>query len=220
MLGSQSDDRIFKKRRAKLVEELKRKGIGTESVLSAIGRVKRHKFVDTALQRRAYEDTALPIPLGQTISQPYTVARQTEMLEVNPGDKVLEIGTGSGYQAAVLCEMKAQVYSVERHRKLYERAKDTLAMLGYRAMLKCDDGTLGWSAYAPYDAVVVTAGAPVIPETLKAQLAIGGRLVIPVGGSEHQDMYRITRISEDEFREEQFANFKFVPLIGKKGWEE
>lgn len=220
MPGQRSDDRIFKKRREKLVDDLRRKGIDNETVLAAIGRVPRHRFVDSALRHRAYEDTALPIQLGQTISQPYTVACQTVMLEVKQGDKVLEIGTGSGYQSAILCEMKAMVYSVERHRQLYEMGKTVLISLGYKAMMKCDDGTLGWSAYAPYDAIVVTAGAPVIPETLKTQLAEGGRLVIPVGGSDHQDMYRITRITDDEFKEERFANFKFVPLIGKKGWDE
>lgn len=210
----------FKRQRQELVDSLYEKGIRDKLVLSAINSVPRHNFIDSALHRRAYEDTALPIELGQTISQPFTVAVQTEMLEIKPGNKVLEIGTGSGYQAAVLCEMGAEVYSVERHRGLYERARSLLGELGYRATLKCDDGTLGWSAYAPYDGIIVTAGAPLIPDNLKRQLSIGGRLVIPVGDSEKQLMYRIVRISEDEFEEERFEHFRFVPLIGKKGWGE
>lgn len=210
----------FKRQRQELVNSLYEKGIHDKRVLTAINSVPRHKFIDSALHRRAYEDTALPIELGQTISQPFTVAIQTQMLEVGPGAKILEIGTGSGYQAAVLCEMGAEVYSVERHRGLYERARFLLKDLGYRPTLKCDDGTLGWSAYAPYDGIVVTAGAPLIPDNLKQQLAIGGKLVIPVGDSEKQHMYRITRRSETEFEEERFEHFRFVPLIGKKGWEE
>lgn len=210
----------FKRQRQELVNSLYEKGIRDELVLAAINSVPRHEFIDSALHRRAYEDTALPIELGQTISQPFTVAVQTEMLELKPGNKVLEIGTGSGYQAAVLCEIGAEVFSVERHRGLYERARTLLGELGYRTTLKCDDGTLGWSAYSPYDGIIVTAGAPLIPDNLKKQLAIGGRLVIPVGDSEKQLMYRIVRVSEDEFEEERFEHFRFVPLIGKKGWDE
>ncbi len=210
----------FKRRREALVDDLQKKGIQDANVLTAIEKVPRHLLVDSALQHRAYEDTALPIQLGQTISQPFTVARQTELLVVRPGDKILEIGTGSGYQCALLCELGARVYSVERHRGLYENAREMLSHMGYKPMLKCGDGTLGWSAYAPYDGIIVTAGAPVIPESLKKQLTIGGRLVIPVGDSEKQVMYRIIRLSEDSFKEESFSNFKFVPLIGKKGWEE
>lgn len=210
----------FRHRRQRLVDSLYEKGIRDERVLAAINAVPRHLFIDSALHSKAYEDTALPIALGQTISQPFTVAVQSEMLQVKRGDKVLEIGTGSGYQAAVLCEMGAAVYSIERHRGLYERARLILEELGYRAILKCGDGTLGWSAYAPYDGIVVTAGAPVIPDNLKQQLAIGGRLVIPVGDSEKQNMYRIIRESENKFIEEQYDHFRFVPLIGKKGWGE
>lgn len=212
------NDRVFNKRRMALVEQLSKKGIRDERLLKALGEVKRHLFVDTALGNRAYEDTALPIEMGQTISQPFTVAKQTELLQVEPSDKVLEIGTGSGYQAAILCAMGAQVYSVERHQMLYERSREILQKLGYRTTLKCDDGTLGWSAYAPYNAIVVTAGAPVIPEALKKQLDLGGRLVVPVGDEEKQAMYRITRIDEDHFQEERFSIFKFVPLIGQQGW--
>lgn len=203
-----------------MVEHLKGKGIKDPKVLAAIGKIPRHKLIDTALYPKAYNDTALPIGMGQTISQPFTVAAQTELLAIEPGDKVLEIGTGSGYQCMVLCEMGADVYSVERHKELYHRAKESLRELGYSAMLKVGDGTLGWSTYAPYDGIVVTAGAPVVPDDLVQQLSIGGRLVIPVGDDEKQMMLRITRVGENEYEREELADFKFVPLIGKKGWGE
>ena len=206
-------------RRAKLVELLEKKGIRDRNVLNAINAIPRHIFVDTALENRSYEDTALPIGCGQTISQPYTVAAQTELLEVKKGDKILEIGTGSGYQAAILCQIGAIVYSVERHEQLYINAKRILQELGFRAHLKLGDGTLGWSAYAPYDGIVVTAGAPVVPDDLIKQLNVGGRLVVPVGGHKSQVMTRITRVSEDSYQEEQLNHFKFVPLIGEKGWD-
>jgi len=204
---------------AKLVKTIEEKGITDKKVLQAFQSVPRHIFVDTAFENRAYEDSALPIGNGQTISQPYTVAAQTELLEVEKGDKILEIGTGSGYQAAILCQMGADVYSVERHEKLYLNAKEILQELGYRPHLKLGDGTLGWSAYAPYDGIVVTAGAPVVPEDLKHQLEIGGKLVVPVGDQKSQVMIRITRTGEDEFKEERLSRFKFVPLIGEKGWD-
>jgi len=197
---------------------IREKGIADERVLMAIQVVPRHLFMDTALERRAYEDTALPISCGQTISQPYTVAAQTELLEVKKGSKILEIGTGSGYQAAILCQMGADVYSVERHEFLYQSTKKLLNSLGYRPVLKCGDGTIGWSAYAPYDGIVVTAGAPVVPEDLMVQLKVGGRLVVPVGSQKSQQMIRVVRESEESFREEKLQNFKFVPLIGEKGW--
>ena len=217
MLHSYNEHK-YRNRRQKLLAILRSKGIKSEAVLKAIEAVPRHLFVDTAFADRAYEDSALPIDMKQTISQPYTVARQTEMLDIQPGDKVLEIGTGSGYQAAVLIAMGAQVYSIERHRLLYDRARAILHEAGLRIMMKCGDGTQGWNAYAPYDAIVVTAGAPVIPEALVNQLNDGGRLVIPVGDENTQAMHRITRHGE-EFREEIFDDFKFVPLIGKDGWQ-
>ncbi len=206
-------------RRNELVQILQNKGIKDQRLLMAIQSIPRHIFVDTALENRAYEDMALPIGSGQTISQPYTVAAQTELLKVKKGDKVLEIGTGSGYQAAILCHMGADVYSVERHEKLYHKAKQILNELGYRPNLKLGDGTLGWSAYAPYDGIVVTAGAPVVPDDLINQLNIGGRLVVPVGSQKSQVMVRITRVSEESYEEEHLQHFKFVPLIGEKGWD-
>lgn len=218
--GSGRGDLKFKNRRKKLVEILRKKGVEDRRVLEAFSIVPRHQFVDTALQNRAYEDTALPIGKHQTISQPYTVARQTELLEAKPGEKVLEIGTGSGYQAAILCELGAEVYSIERHQELYEKARSILRELGYSVQLKLGDGTKGWSAYAPYDAIVVTAGAPVVPDELKNQLNVNGRLVIPVGDEKKQVMKRIIKIRKDEFEEEHFNAFKFVPLIGEKGWSE
>lgn len=210
----------FKQRRKKLVESLREKGIQNERVLDAFNHVPRHLFLDTALENRAYKDSALPIGMGQTISQPYTVARQTELLEVFPGEKVLEIGTGSGYQAAILCALGAKVYSVERHKKLYEKATDILRELGYSVQLKLGDGSLGWSAYAPYDAIVVTAGAPVVPDDLVQQLNVNGRLVVPVGDEKKQEMVRILKLRENEFEEEHYRDFKFVPLVGEKGWKE
>lgn len=204
--------------RQRLVAELQEKGIADARVLKAVGAVPRERFIDSALAHRVYEDTALPIGLKQTISQPYTVARQSELMELKPGEKVLEIGTGSGYQCAILCEMGQKVFSVERHEELYRKSGDLLRALSYRAELKCGDGTLGWSAYAPYDAIVVTAGAPVVPEALLQQLVVGGRLVIPVGDQSTQAMLRLRRVSPTEFEEERFDGFKFVPLIGKDGW--
>jgi protein-L-isoaspartate(D-aspartate) O-methyltransferase len=212
-------DRKYKQRRSALADQIREKGIKDERVIEAIRTVPRHVMVDTAFESRAYEDTALPIGSGQTISQPYTVAVQTELLQVKEGSRILEIGTGSGYQAAVLCQMGAEVYSVERQDELYHRAKKLLQKLGFRPHLKLGDGTLGWNAYAPYDGIVVTAGAPVVPEDLVKQLSVGGRLVVPVGNQESQVMIRITRVSEDIYEEEQFKHFKFVPLIGKKGWD-
>lgn len=208
----------YQKQREELVKILGEKGIKNEAVLHAVRVIPRHTFVDSALWVRSYEDIALPIGLQQTISQPFTVARQTELLEVKKGQKILEIGTGSGYQCAILCELGADVYSIERHRELFERSRDHLRELGFRPTLKCDDGTLGWNAYAPFDGIVVTAGAPVIPKELIRQLVVGGRLVIPVGDSVSQKMYLIIRVSEHEYDEQIHEGFKFVPLIGKDGW--
>lgn len=212
-------NRKYANRRKKLAADIRKKGISDERVIQAIEQIPRHLFVDSALEKRAYEDSALPISCGQTISQPYTVAAQTEHLQLQKGEKILEIGTGSGYQAAILCHMGADVYSVERHEPLYLSARKVLKDLGFRPHLKCGDGTLGWSAYAPYDGIVVTAGAPVVPEDLIQQLSVGGRLIVPVGDQKVQTMTRITRVSEDEYKQEQLKQYKFVPLIGEKGWD-
>lgn len=204
--------------RHRLGDLLAEKGIRDEAVLKAIRSIPRHRFVNSALQHRAYEDSALPIACNQTISQPYTVARQTELLQVSAKLKILEVGTGSGYQAAVLCHLGADLYSVERHEELYFGARDLLRQLGYRPRLKHGDGTKGWSAYAPYDRIIVTAGAPVVPDALTSQLALGGILLIPLGDQEKQAMVRIRRIDETQFEREEFSDFKFVPLIGEQGW--
>ncbi len=204
--------------RNKLVKKLAEKGIRDERVLSAIGRVPRHFFFDQALLSHAYEDKAFPIGEGQTISQPYTVAFQSEKLEVTPGCKVLEIGTGSGYQACVLMEMGAIVYSIEYNLALYERTKKMLPTIGYtKAFLTHGDGSKGWPAKAPFDRIIVTAGAPVVPKALTDQLADGGILIIPVGGREYQRMLRI-RKQNGQLIEEQFNDFAFVPLLGEGGW--
>lgn len=205
--------------RNKLVKKLRDKGIRDEAVLEAIGKVPRHAFFDEALLSHAYEDKAFPIGEGQTISQPFTVAFQTEKLEVKRGDKVLEIGTGSGYQAAVLLEMGATVYTIEYNRKLFERTRDFLPTLGYNPFFLFGDGSKGYPAKAPYDKILVTAGAPVVPDALTEQLAEGGTLVIPVGDLEKQKMVRIRKV-KGKLMKEEFEYFAFVPLLGEKGWKE
>jgi protein-L-isoaspartate(D-aspartate) O-methyltransferase len=204
--------------RNKLVKKLALKGIKSEAVLRAIGAVPRHLFFDEALLSHAYEDKAFPIGEGQTISQPYTVAFQTEKLEIQPGDKVLEIGTGSGYQAAILLELGAKVYSIEYNKNLYERTREFLPKLGYRPILSYGDGSRGLPSKAPFDKILVTAGAPVIPRALTDQLAEGGVLIIPVGSRDQQKMVRIRKV-KGELHHEQFENFAFVPLLGEGGWE-
>lgn len=207
--------RSYDRQRQALVRQLWEKGIRDERVLQAIAAVPRHEFVEPALRQRAYEDEALPIGLKQTISQPFTVAYQTTLLAVEPGDKILEIGTGSGYQAAVLCELGARVFSIERHGPLLERTRALLDRLGYRVVTRHGDGTLGWSASAPYDGIVVTAGGAEVPEPLLDQLSPrGGRLVIPVGGAEKQTMRRIIRHG-NRFDQEELADFRFVPLVAE-----
>ncbi len=204
--------------RNKLVKKLLEKGISDGRVLAAIGKVPRHAFFDDALLVHAYEDKAFPIGEGQTISQPYTVAFQTEKLKIKPGDKVLEIGTGSGYQAAILLEMGAKVYSIEYNRKLYDRTRDFLPTLGYKPYFFFGDGSKGIPAKAPYDKIIVTAGAPVVPAALTDQLAEGGVLLIPVGDREKQKMLRITK-TKDKLKTEEFDFFAFVPLLGEQGWK-
>lgn len=205
--------------REQLVKTIEEKGISDPNVLEAVRNVQRHAFVESALAHQAYQDIALPIGNKQTISQPYTVAYQTQLLKVQAGDRVLEIGTGSGYQAAVLCEMGVKVFSIERHRELHRLAKQILHQLGYRPRMKVGDGTLGWPAHAPYQGIVVTAAGPEIPPPLKEQLAIGGRLVIPIGDKKNQDMVVVHRESEDNYSSTRLDGFRFVPLIGKEGWQ-
>jgi protein-L-isoaspartate(D-aspartate) O-methyltransferase len=210
----------FRGQRRKLVEQLRSKGIEDEAVLEAIGRIPRQQFVEGAFQDQAYLDRALPIQAGQTISQPYTVAYQTQMLQLRKGMKILEIGTGSGYQAAILCEMGMRVFSVERSPSLHQRAKARLASLGYDLYLHCGDGSKGWPRFQPYQRILVTAASPEVPQPLKAQLDMGGKLIIPVGNREVQDMLLVTRRTEHDFHTETLHRFCFVPLLGEYGWEE
>lgn len=204
--------------RNKLVKILQKKGVSDPGVLAAIGKVPRHLFFDNALLDHAYQDKAFPIGEGQTISQPYTVAFQTEKLEVKAGDRVLEIGTGSGYQACILLEMGAKVYTIEYNRKLYEGTRSFLPQIGYKPYFFYGDGSKGLPAKAPFDKILVTAGAPVIPAALTGQLADQGILVIPVGSREKQKMVRIIK-KGDRLKKEEFDNFAFVPLLGEEGWE-
>ena len=204
--------------RRKLIETIEAKGITDTAVLAAMAKIPRHVFFDNAFLEHAYQDKAFPIGQGQTISQPYTVAFQTMLLGVKPGSKILEIGTGSGYQASILLEMGAKVFTIEYNKILYELTKKLLPKMGYRPIFKHGDGSLGWPIHAPYDGIVVTAGAPVVPEKLKEQLALDGKLVVPVGNSQRQQMLKITRLSETEFATEEFDYFAFVPLLGKEGW--
>ena len=205
--------------RKKLIETIKSKGITDDAVLEAMMKVPRHVFFDNAFLEHAYQDKAFPIGQGQTISQPYTVAFQTMLLGIKPGSKILEIGTGSGYQACILLELDAKVFTIEYNKVLFEQTKKILPKMGYRPIFKFGDGSLGWPIHAPYDGIVVTAGAPIVPEKLKEQLAIGGTLVVPVGDSQRQQMLKITRVSETEFNTEEFDYFAFVPLLGKEGWK-
>jgi protein-L-isoaspartate(D-aspartate) O-methyltransferase len=205
--------------RNKLVKLLREKGISDERVLAAIGKVPRHFFFDNALLEHAYQDKAFPIGEGQTISQPYTVAFQTEKLNVKPGDKVLEIGTGSGYQACVLIELGAKVFTIEYNRTLYEKVRNFLPQIGYRPNFYFGDGTKGLPSRAPFDKILVTAGAPVVPIALTDQLAEGGVLVIPVGDRERQKMLCIQNVN-GELIEKHYDSFAFVPLLGEKGWKQ
>lgn len=203
--------------RKQLVEELRRKGIVNAKVLEAIGRIPRHQFLDdTAFLELAYADIAFPIGCDQTISQPYTVAFQTQLLDLAPGMKVLEIGTGSGYQTAVLASMGVKVYSIERQRPLYLRTKDRLATMGYRASLYYGDGYLGMPKEAPFDRVIVTCGAPFVPPALQEQLKVGGHAVIPVGEGGEQTMTVVRRTATDAFAQATHGGFRFVPMLERK----
>ncbi len=210
----------FKQARAKMVKhQIEARGLKNKAVLRAMYRVPRHRFLPEATRHAAYEDRPLSIGEGQTISQPYMVAVMTASLEPKSSDRVLEVGTGSGYQAAVLAELVGEVHTIERLPSLLECAKNVLDELGYQNIkFHMGDGTAGLPEYAPFDGIIVTAGAPRVPESLKRQLAGGGRLVIPVGSRYSQQLVRVTRRGE-EFREETSEGCVFVPLIGCEGWE-
>jgi len=212
------DSYLHKGLRRKLIKTLRDKGIQDEIVLQAIERVPRHIFLDNAFLEHAYQDKAFPIGEGQTISQPYTVASQTSLLKVSPGMKVLEIGTGSGYQCSVLIEMGANVFTIEYHKSLSEKSKQMLQSIGYTAQFFCGDGSEGLPRFAPYDRILATAGAPYVPQKLLEQLKTGGILVIPVGDQKTQKMLRLTKVSETEIKQEECGEFRFVPLVGKDGW--
>ncbi len=202
--------------RQQLVNILKNKGITDANVLKAIGKIPRHLFMDSGFLDHAYQDKAFPIGADQTISQPYTVAFQSELLQIKKGDKILEIGTGSGYQTAILCELGAKVYSIERQNELFKKTSKFLPKLGYRAKkLIFGDGYIGLEEEAPFDGVIVTAGAPFVPKPLLSQLKIGGKLVIPVG-DDVQVMTMFTRKGQKEFEQEEFGEFRFVPLLEDK----
>jgi protein-L-isoaspartate(D-aspartate) O-methyltransferase len=202
--------------RKKLIDLIKEKGITNENVLEAMMNIPRHFFLDTALQDIAYEDRAFPIAEGQTISQPYTVAYQTQLLQVKQYDKVLEIGTGSVYQATVLAEMGAQVFTIERQKMLYEKNKNFIFRSKYpNIKFFYGDGFEGLPTYAPFDKIIITAAAPIIPPKLLEQLKVGGKMVIPVDEGKYQRMLRITK-TEDSFEEEAFENFSFVPMLKGK----
>lgn len=201
-----------------LVNTLIEKGITNKSVLDAIGRVPRHVFFDNAFLEHAYQDKAFPIGEGQTISQPYTVAFQTALVQAGPGAKILEIGTGSGYQCCVLMELGADVYTIEYNKILFERTKKFLPEMGYRPHFFHGDGSMGLPKFAPYDGILVTAGAPSVPQSLVDQLKPEGRLIIPVGDGKTQKMLRIIKKEGGKLTKETFDNFSFVPLLGEKGW--
>ena len=202
--------------RKQLVETIRNKGIRDINVLNAVEKVPRHYFFDSSFLNFAYDDKAFPIGAGQTISQPYTVAFQTELLEIKKGDKVLEIGTGSGYQACILAEMGARVFSIERQKSLYDKAVRFIPTMGYTIKLFYGDGYQGLPAFSPFDKIIVTAGAPFIPDALVNQLKTGGILVIPLGGGDIQIMTTVTKISEIQYIKREHGTFRFVPLLEDK----
>lgn len=212
------DSYRHKGQRRELVKILRKKGITDEKVLEAINTLPRHFFFDSALDSHAYEDKAFPIGEGQTISQPYTVAFQTAILEIKAGDKVLEIGTGSGYQGSILHLLGAEVHTIEYQKVLYERTKKFLPKLGIQLHFYYGDGSMGLPNQAPFDKILVTAGAPVVPKSLLKQLKIGGILVIPVGDRKSQKMLKLVKQTETQIVQEQYDNFAFVPLLGEEGW--
>jgi protein-L-isoaspartate(D-aspartate) O-methyltransferase len=203
-------------KRKLLIEELKQMGIKNASILDAFYQVPRHFFMDLALDDLAYTNAAFQIGSGQTISHPYTVAFQSQLLELNSKMKVLEIGTGSGFQTCILCALGAKVYSIERHQELHLKADAMVKHFKFDARLRYGDGFLGWPSYAPFDRIIVTCGAPEIPLELKKQLAVGGIMIIPVGEGVEQVMLKIVRLNEHEFTQQQFGTFKFVPMLEQR----
>ena len=210
------DTFLHKGLRNKLVENLSKKGIDNIDILDAINNVPRHLFMDNAFVNFAYQDKAFPIGSGQTISQPYTVAFQTQMLKIKPYQKVLEIGTGSGYQAAVLNELNTNVYTIERQKDLFKKTKEFLPSIGYKCNFFYGDGYKGLEKFAPFDRIIITCGAPQIPQSLIVQLKIGGRMVAPIGNGDIQIMHLIEKISETENKITTHGEFSFVPMLNDK----
>lgn len=210
-----TDNYLLLGAKKRLIDELRQKGITDENVLNAFDKVERHRFVESFLWDRAYENKALKLVNGQTISHPYTVAFQSQLLKVQQGDKVLEIGTGSGFQAAILSEMGGRVFSVERQQQLYVKAKQLLEKLDDRIAVFYGDGFQGYPRFAPYSKIIVTCGAPEVPPALLEQLMVGGIMVIPVGDASHT-MKRITKIDDDQYEEETFGDFLFVPMLKER----
>ncbi len=202
--------------RKRLIDSIRNKGITDEKILVAMNNIPRHLFLDSSFLEYAYDDKPFPIGSGQTISQPYTVAFQTDILDVKKGHKILEIGSGSGYQACVLEELGAKVFSIERQRKLYLRTKEFIAGLGYKIKFFYGDGNKGAPSFAPFDRILITAAAPEISEELFSQLKVGGKLIVPLGDGDVQTMIRITKTNENDFTEERFGAFRFVPLLKNK----
>lgn len=210
------DNYRHKGMRKRLIEKIRSKGIKDEKVLSAMMNVPRHAFLSSAFLEFAYEDKPFQIGAGQTISQPFTVAFQTQLLDVSPREKVLEIGTGSGYQAAVLCEMGAKVYTIERQKILYDKAKKMLKNLNYTAKVFFGDGYKGKPQFGPYDKILITCGAPSLPEKLLEQLKVGGKMVVPLGAGRMQEMTEIIKVEENEYQRKKHGTFSFVPMLEKK----
>lgn len=208
-----TDSYKHKGMRRQLIEELKAKGINDQRILDAFDAIPRHFFLDLAFVNQAYSNMAFQIGAGQTISHPYTVAFQTQLLDLKKGDTVLEIGTGSAFQTCILCQMGAKVFSIERQRELFDKAKYIIRHFGFNPRLYYGDGYKGQPVFAPFDKILITCGAPYIPQALLQQMKIGGVMVIPVGDLSKQDMIRITRTSETEFQQESFGQFSFVPML-------
>ena len=202
--------------RRKLIDEIRKKGIKDEALLKAMEKLPRHFFLDSGFLQFAYEDKPFPIGSGQTISQPYTVAFQTQLLEVKKAEKILEIGTGSGYQACILAELGARVFSIERQKNLHDKAKVLIPQLRYIVKLFYGDGYKGLPSFAPFDKILITAAAPFIPEPLKLQLKVGGKLVVPLGAGDSQVMTVLTKTGENDFVTSEFGYFRFVPLLEDK----